>query len=268
MSKNENESVSSRELAEKYNSDYVKILGDFKLDCFKRSTSLTVYRYMRYKWAKNLIESKKISFADPATWEDPFEKRFVCGDYEQSGFKKNQVAAFCVTTEHGENESAFWRQFDMENRHDLVQLTFDFDVLIKSLSDFAQKNNAKVYVSPCKYDYTSEEIKNNSKIQKVYKTIDEESFIELACLKRRAFKYEYELRIFMYGEKLPIEGGRLNIPLKGKLVKTLKVCPNPSVEAFVSNDFVREMLQERLGIRVEKSHLYDEVSKFKFSRGK
>ena len=115
MSKENSESLDASELRKMFKSlKNVELLGNFRIDKFRGKAPLMVYRYMHYARAKALIESKKISFADPKIWEDPFEKRFACGKYE--GFSPKQLACLCVTTEHGENEAAFWRGFDPDGK--------------------------------------------------------------------------------------------------------------------------------------------------------
>ena len=272
MSKLKEECLNADDLRESFVSlKEVKFLGALKIDNFKRRSVPTVYRYMRFARAKQLIDSKKISFANPSSWEDPLEKRFLLGNYK--GFEPKQLACLCVTTEHGENEAAAWRNFDSEGRHDLVQLTIDFKVLLNALDDFAQKNGAKVYVKAADYRFTSEQINSSGRdsFLKGVSRITDKKYIELMSLKRRAFAFEKELRLFVYGENLPFEGNFLNIPYEGKLVKTLKVCPNPNVLAFVSaEEVVLDTLKKRYGneMAIEKSKLYDKVSKFNYKRNK
>ncbi len=249
--------------------EHVKILGDFCIDKFARNP-LTVYRYMQYRWAKELILSKKVAFKNPQKWEDPFERRFVCGDYKAVGFAPKQMACLCVTTEHGENEAAFWRSFDPNANRDMVQLTLDFGVLLKALDDFAREHNAIVYVEACDYSYTSDELKSSGEnlFLKNVQEFDDNSFIKLMGLKRRAFKYEKELRFIIYGDNLPFDGDFVNVPYTGRLVRALKVCPNPDVGAFLSTDGIATALRDfykekNVAIKVEQSRLYDKVSNFK-----
>lgn len=275
MTKEKSESLDAVELRKMFKPlKNVELLGVFCIDKFRGKAPLMVYRYMRYAWAKNLIESKEISFADPKIWEDPFEKRFACGKYD--GFTPRQLACLCVTTEHGENEAAFWRAFDPDGKHDLVQVTLDFEILLKSLDKFAKEYGAKVYVKACDYKYTSAELKSSGKdsfLDGVEK-VDEKTFIDLMSLKRRAFASENELRIFIYGDNLPFEDGYVNIPYEGRLVRTIKVCPNPDIWAFMSaEDIVPKVLEsyyrrKKIPVDIEQSRLYEGVSKFNFKKGK
>lgn len=272
-SKKEGEYLDSEALKKRYSKlENVKILGDVFIDKFNEKAPLTVYRYIRYCWAKEMIDSNIVSFANPKVWEDPFEKRFINGNYQSSGFAPKQLACFCVTTEHGLNEAAFWRGFDPDGQHDLVQLTLDFDVLLNSLDSFAGRHNATIYVKVCDYTYTSEQLKSSGKksFLKNVDSLDEEGFINLMSLKRRAFASENELRLFVYGDNLSFENGYLKIPFEDKLVKTMKICPNPNREAFLSEEDIKLCLKKRFeekNISIVNSLLYDKVPVFNFKKG-
>ena len=271
--KKEGEYLDSESLKKRYSKlKNVKILGDVFIDRFNEKAPLTVYRYIRYCWAKEMIDSNIVSFADPRVWKDSFEKRFVNGNYRESGFSPKKVACFCVTTEHGRNEAAFWSVFDSDGQRDLVQLTLDFDVLLTALDAFAGRHNATIYVKACDYSYTSEQLKSSGKdsFLKNVDSLDEVGFINLMSLKRRAFASENELRLFVYGDNLSFENGYLKIPYEGNLVKTMKICPNPNREAFLSEDDIKSCLKNRFKgkrINIENSLLYDKVSVFNFKKG-
>lgn len=60
MEKMIGECLEANALREMFKSfEHVKILGDFCIDKFARNP-LTVYRYMHYRWAEELILSKKL----------------------------------------------------------------------------------------------------------------------------------------------------------------------------------------------------------------
>ena len=249
--------------------EHVKIVGDVCIDNFVKN-QLTVYRYMHYRWAEELILSKKVAFQNPQKWEDPFERRFACGDYKAVGFAPKQMACLCVTTEHGENEAAFWRSFDPDVNRDLVQLTLDFGALLKALDDFGREHNAMVYVEACDYSYTSEDLKSSGKnsFLKDVQGLDDNTFIKMMGLKRRAFKYEKELRFIIYGDNLPFDGNFVKVPYSDKLVRALKVSPCPDTGAFPLTDNIATALRDfykekNVAIRIERSRLYDKVSNFK-----
>ncbi len=273
MSKLDEECLNENELKKMFKSQKsVVFMGELRVDLFRKKMSTkkappTVYRYMPFSRAMEWFTDKEIIFVNPELWEDPFEKRFLNGDYRNAKYKIKQLACLCVTTEHGENEAAAWRSFDKDGKHNLVQVTLDLGVLLKAVNDFAKKCGATVYVKAADYSFTSDQIKSSGKkiflpdlLEIVY-----EDFINLMSIKRRAFAFEKEMRILIYGDKLPFDGNILKIPYKGKLIRTLKICPEPNPLEFIEADLVKEIVQKAMGkIRIEQSRLYDEPSHFRF----
>ena len=160
-------------------------------------------------------------------------------------------------------------------KHDLVQLTLDFETLLVSLDKFAKKHNAKVYVKACDYQYTATELKSSGEnsFLKGVENFDDKTFIDLMSLKRRAFASENELRFFIYGDNLPFDGSHVNVPYKGKFVRAIKICPHPDIKAFLSDEeIVKGAVEKKLkakdnGIHIEMSRLYDNVSTFTPKKG-
>lgn len=271
MLKADEEYLNEIELKKMFKSQKNIVFVDkLRVDQFRKEKSTkksppTVYRYMPFCRAMEWYTNKEIFFVNPEIWEDPFEKRFLNGDYSKANYKVKSLACLCVTTEHGENEAAAWRSFDKDGKHNLVQATLDFSVLLKSVSVFAKKYGAKVYVGAANYSFTSEQIKSSGKKTFLKKSIiDDDAFINLMCIKRRAFAFEKELRILIYGDKLPFEGGVLKIPYSGKLFRTIKLCPKPNPSEFITEELLKEIVQKGMGkIRVEQSRLYDEPFLFR-----
>ena len=267
MSKVDEECLDQKELKKMFEAQKnVVFMGKLRVDQFRKKmfdkkAPPTVYRYMPFSRALEWFNEKEIVFANPGIWEDPFEKIFLKGNNRKAKCEIKQLACLCVATEHGENEAAAWRSFDKDGKHNLVQVTLDLGVLLKAVNDFATKCGATVYVKAADYSFTSEQIKSLAK--KVFlpdsKAIGEKDFIKLMCMKRRAFAFEKEMRILIYGDKLPFDGNILKIPYKGELIRTLKICPRPNPLEFIRADLVKEIVQKGMGkIRVEQSRLYDD----------
>ena len=273
MSKLDVECLNENELKKMFKSQKsVVFMGELRVDQFRKNSSAkkappTVYRYMPFSRAMEWFTDKEIIFVNPEVWEDPFEKRFLNGDDHKANYKIKQLACLCVTTEHGENEAAAWRSFDKDGKNNLVQVTLDLGVLLKAVDDFSKKCGATVYVKAADYSFTLEQIKSSGK--KVFlpnsKVIGDEDFIKLMCIKRRAFAFEKEMRILIYGDKLPFNGNILKIPYKGKLIRTLKICPKPNPFEFITEDTLKCLIEKVMGkTRIEQSRLYDDPSPFRF----
>lgn len=218
-----------------------------------------IYRYTSYKYAQKMIAQNKITLVSPEKWEDPFEKRFFNGDYSKRQFLPGPLACGCFTTEHGINEAAAWKFYSSDNMG--VQLTFDFKKLLQSLDEFADKIGALVFVKKADYQYEKKELESsgkNSFLKNVnLSRFNHEEYIKLLGLKRRAFAFENELRIIVYGENVKLKNGLLEIPMKEKTICTLKVNPQFSTKIDLEKNV------QKYGVRVEHSRLYDKADQFK-----
>ena len=230
-----------------------------------------LYRYIRYKYAKSILdyEDPYLIFSTPENWEDPYEKRFFKGKYEIAGsesYRVKPLAMMCVTTNASENEAASWLMYDRERKSDVVQLTFDFDELLRILNDFAVSKNVDVYVSKVEYVSREELDKHENIRERVKNGMTDDVFMNLMCLKRKSFKFEGEIRFSIYGNGLDIKDNMLKIGLekRNNLVKQIKVHPDDGVNS-VSKDFLQNLYGDKYNII--RSRLYDEKSAFSLKIG-
>ena len=227
---------------------------------------ILLYRYIRYKYAKSILTDDKpcLMFSSPEKWEDPYEKRFLNGEYKIKGkepYKVKPLAMMCVTTNASENEAASWLMYDKERKNDVVQLTFDFDELLRILNDFAVSKNVDVYVSKVEYVSREELDKHENIRERINNGMNDESFMNLMSLKRKGFTFEGEIRFSVYGKGLELTDNMLEIDIgkNNKLVKQIKVHPDDGANS-VSKDFLINSYKKRYN--VVRSRLYDEPSKF------
>ena len=95
------------------------------------------------------------------------------------------------------NEEASWVQYSRNADSPLVRLSLKLAPFLKLLNDLGTKNNTLFYIGVVDYSYERKQI---SKFVTNYKrnlnrlTVD--MLLSLMCLKRKAFAYEKEIRIF------------------------------------------------------------------------
>lgn len=160
--------------------------------------SLTVFRYMRISNLGEMMNGK-MRFESPFRWTDPFEYLFYESDIK-IGNKTYSVACCCFTLDSSSNEESLWKVHsnNSQNANDtIIRVAMKLDVLCKTLA----KSNPDYtfYVSDVDYSMSREQILNlHTKRQGKYKSIDE--YITDLTIKRRAFKFENELRIFAVKE--------------------------------------------------------------------
>ena len=231
--------------------------------------SVCLYRYMPYKYLKTLLskETPQLVFVSPNKWEDPYEKRFLCGKYGLENLQ-NKIACICFTTNASENEAAAWCMYDREHKNDVVQVSLDFEKLLSVLNDYGCRNGIDFYIGKVDYNIEVEDLKGkkDSKVKKIIKKHSvEKAALNLMLLKRKAFKFEGEVRIIALASKL-LSDGKLTIPLGKKCslvtqIKTPPVLPN----TFVTK---RNLKAEFNRMKVVQSRLYDVVPVFDYMRVK
>ena len=160
----------------------------------------SICKYMPLKRLETDVNNSRITFVSPYTWEDSFETRYykLKGYSSKLGFVEPSVFCMCLTGKHAANEDAFWRRYAPQNDH-LVKVYFKIDDLFRILYSFAAKYNAEIYVGEAIYaDKKHIEAITPTKNHTFFSSPFEiENYLSLMSLKRGAFRYENEVRIFV-----------------------------------------------------------------------
>lgn len=206
---------------------HIKVIGRITMDWDNAILS----RYMRYRYAKDLFKKVgKACFISPKKWEDPFEKRFydISIDSDQNPIKYG-MACYCMTSSPIENSSAFWERAK-DDEDFWVRLDFDLCRFLDNLELFAAENHCRFYLSQVNYDLTEKEIVNGHRNPKIIKGDLEETYVRLMSLKRRAFKFENEYRIFAIWDKsnkIAVKDDILEVSIQNTkgLIKSITIDP-------------------------------------------
>lgn len=158
-----------------------------------------VYKYMTMETFLVSLYAKTWRFFEPNKWNDKFEQRFYCADYKNLGMEHMtpQLFATCVTRE--KNSEAAWKVYSHGQGlgSHCVQLELDIDKLRIELN----KNDLKI--AEMYVEYKEEKFilelhnKNKSKAYEAYfSSFSLKKVLKLLTLKRNAYKYENEIRLF------------------------------------------------------------------------
>ncbi len=155
---------------------------------------------MSFSRIMDVLINKELTFINPKLWKDPFEKMYLTTDYTELGFKQPQIYCFCVTTEL-KNEEAAWKIYSVKDER-TMRCNIETKVLFEILSQFASENNFDIYFGNANYKYTTKEISNiqfpESKYHNTYfSDFSIIKYLNVMTIKRQAFEYENELRIFI-----------------------------------------------------------------------
>lgn len=186
----------------------------------------------------------------------------------------------CVSEKSSTNEDASWRVYAGSSAKS-VRVSFEQKTLMDVLEDFADKNGYEVYIGKVDYTFEKKDIKNLCKPSfplhhKYFPCpMSREHYLSLMLLKRKAFKYENEVRIFLVKDKVSFKNNLLFIPCNyltyknPKLISNVMLSPYPPVKPDsdlahkvrekinkMESDQIKEELITILDCRIQQSMLY------------
>ena len=182
----------------------------YALNGFEKNRDLLnmrLYKYRKIEDFEASVKSKELVFVSPVLWKDRYERRFLFTDYSKCNFVQNKIRCMCFTTEGAVNEEAGWKCYSDDKNEKCVRLTFKVDKLLHALDKYAIENKAKIYIGEAIYGLDVNEIysvhKSDSRYNSIFfpKNFNVSNYLSLMLLKRKAFAYENEIRIFIYHEK-------------------------------------------------------------------
>lgn len=168
-----------------------------------------LYKYMPLEHALDLLINKRLWFANPTIWKDPFEKRFIVNKYDIGGVQRdfpwmNRVYAMCMT--QTSTSEAYWNTY--ANNDIGISFKFNRQNLLAELERISNTNGVRIFIGRVEYQKTSDIKRNLSKnpflnvggvpISNIGK---EETKVRLLLLKRIAYRYEDEIRFFVVRDK-------------------------------------------------------------------
>ena len=247
---------------------------------FLNSTPV-LFKYMSLENAISTLEKQTIWLANPGTWKDPFEKRFLYANYSKASGRVNNFPYFertfatCLTC--NSSSEAQWNAYS-ENEIG-IRFKINTEVLLEQLDAFALKHpKYKVFFGKVEY-HKREEIKTE-KLSKlsfeeegkggtIKKSLRSIQFCaRLLLLKRKDFEYEDEYRIIVFKDVKSKEAGiGFNYScVNNRIFPLLTISPSvkQNVETMLK-DYLKRFNMDfyvdsggRHRPRIEKCHLYDE----------
>lgn len=158
-----------------------------------------VFKYMTLDAFLSSLYCKNWRFFEPSKWNDRFEQRFYCARYTLPGASGNTPQLFATCLTRAKNSEAAWKVYS--NGQGLGAHCLQLELDIVELRD--QLRNSGFLFEEKNITYVSEnEIMNLHKKRKRYynkyfSSFTFDSFLNLLSLKRDAYTYEQELRLFV-----------------------------------------------------------------------
>lgn len=164
-----------------------------------------INHYRLFSYLKSDIENNKITFISPLLWDDPFENVFYDENLTING-KKVDIRCICATYDYVDGEEAAWKR--VENNKDVrtVRVSLNYDKTCELLEQIGNNNNCDFYISVVDYSQSKDSLIKKNTPQ--YNTVSD--YIKIMSLKRKAYAYENELRIFAVSESFEQESQNSN----------------------------------------------------------
>ena len=245
----------------------------------------TLYKYMTASRVLELLENDthSLGFVSPDKWYDPYETKFLNTDYTAlNGYKQPPVYCFCARMDN-HNEEASWKIYKKENEP-LLRMSIRTIDLLLAIDRFAKNNECDVYFSKVDYRLKKSEIDNlhipslSPYYNKFFEHFDDKQYVKVMSLKRWAFSYENEYRIFIIPrnpDKIAnhLVDNILFIPVPTKMVTRFTFYPANKPNASLTSQIEMakynaeyKLIKERIikaypNAKVYKSNLYSGVKR-------
>lgn len=213
----------------------------------KSKSGLSLFRYMKVSNLLSDIKAKELAFVSPSLWGDPFEQLF----FKKDGIIINNITYFvrciCFTYDWIESEEAAWNRSN--DSEEVVRVEYDFQKLWNSLR---QTTDYKFYFSVMDYSMPRMDIiqLSNKFKNKSWCPTKIDEYLNVLSLKRKAFSYENEVRLFMVSTN-PFQADVVKIKIP---IKIESVCFPPKKDSNLS---LLEKEMKASGIKPLHSRLYD-----------
>lgn len=212
---------------------YTRIGDGSTLKTDDTKTYQKIYKYMTLETFMTCLYTGTWRFFEPNKWQDKYERRFYCADYQFPNAHDTapKLFATCVTRER--NSEASWKVYAGGtglNQH-CLQLELNLVEFRKQLqaSEFLLEEKVVTY----EHDGYIENLHKtaNSNYHNYFQPFSRRNFISLLSLKRKAYEYEKEVRFFLIPKNPQGERSHgkqksdyQDIPIKwAKLIKSVRI---------------------------------------------
>ena len=239
----------------------------------------TIFKYMPLERFVKAVDNHELVFVSPESWYDPFEQLYFGIDCSLRGYPTEDIACMCVSEKSSTNEDASWKVYAGSNDKS-VRIFIEQDKLLSLLEGYAADNGFEVYIGKVVYSFEKKEIKKlhvaSSPHHDVFfpSAMKREHYLSLMLLKRSAFSYENEVRIFLVKDSITFDTNKLlKIDCDYKatgIVSNVMLSPYPPVRekedmAFrvrqkmnnLESEEIKKTLNDKLGCRIQQSQLYN-----------
>lgn len=213
-----------------------------KEDVLDKKAYKNVFKYMTIEAFLVSLYSKTWRFYEPKQWNDKYERRFYCANYQLPNSDKKTPLLYATCVTRAKNSEAAWKVYSHGQglSSHCVQLELDVVELRNELRKSGMRIDEKDVVYKNE-NYILELHKHSSAgYQYYFSKFSYENFLSLLTLKRDAYNYEQEVRFFALPNDYKSRNNRskseyYDIPIEwNKVIKKVRIDHSCSNAELVS----------------------------------
>lgn len=180
---------------------YIRKANDSKKvkeEVLDKKSYKVVFKYMSLEAFLISLYNRTWRFFEPKKWNDKFERRFYCANFQIPGSSANTPLLFATCITRAKNSEAAWKVYSHGQGlgSHCIQMELDVVELRKELakSGMLIDERSVVYKSE-KYILDLHKRKSND-YSRYFANFTYDKYLSLLTLKREAYSYEQEVRLF------------------------------------------------------------------------
>lgn len=164
-----------------------------------------LFKYMPLDTFILSLSNKSLRFVEPSIWSDQYEQKFYCANYHFSDAEQSAPKVYATCFTRKQNSNAAWKVYSHGTGIGMYCVQLELDAV--KLREQLDHSKFKIFEKRVKYE-TESIICNIHKpkslqYKQYFSPFSFEHFLDLLSLKRDAYDFEDEIRIFAKPE--PIE---------------------------------------------------------------
>lgn len=213
-----------------------------------------LHKFMPLENALKILSDHELWFADPSTWKDPFEKRFLDSDYVDRDGEDQSIPfgkrTYCMCTTQTQTSEAYWNAYSQKQIG--IEFIFNRSELLEQIEAYTETYD--IYIGKVEY-LPTKDIRKDKISQIPFSTSlpsgTKDIFVRLLLLKRIAYQYEDEIRIILIKKRAAIgekpAGIKLNYRCENQSLIS-HIILDPSIEQYTT-ELLKETFISKYGFK-------------------
>lgn len=201
--------------------------------CTSLSEEQYVYHYLEWDKAKLIFLNSHLRLGLVSGWRDgdPYEKAWCKALFERNN-QLNGVSAYGICCTNSRYNEPFWRMIGFGKNSPIVRLRFRVKDILKAGIDFARESEGTLYLGEVQY-------LPQEKLNQLIQTLPDRSkdvsstASRLLLMKRRAFKFESEVRLLWLNRKPQAHAHFIGIEAT-KMINQVMITPHVNHSVYMA----------------------------------